>query len=749
MSQRSEMFGRLLRGAINSIAVYEGKTAPVIEEEFGAQIGLAGSAIQRYKAGHVPPDPQTIRYFAEAAVQRGFLGREWLVRFLHAARYPDAERLIAGLFASPTEPARPPRAYHNLPAPTYSQFIMRAEPYAEVQSGLGKRSAAVLIIGLGGSGKTSLAREVAGNCLQGEPHFDAVVWISDKDKPGTTNLSIVLDEIARILDYPGFTQFAFDEKRREVEQLLRRQRVLVVVDNFETITDSALLAWLLDLPEPSKALITTREYRREFRRGGWPVELRGMREAEASAFVEERLRLLRLDRLIAQIHELDPLIAAAGGNPKAIELALGLIKYERRPLPQVIDDLYAARGDLFEDLFARAWKLLDQPTQEVLLALTYFPLRASVAALRTTTGLSEYTLDRATERLADLALIDIQQQRLDQPIAYTLHPLARSFAQARLAERTEFDHNCRQRWLDWHLTLIQPVEASWYNTHHLALIDPEIENLNAAIEWAVTHGHDQAALRLSATIGYYAYVRGRWSEQQQINEVRLRVARRMGNQNEEIFTLLNMLRVLALQGRMSEAQPIAAQIETALHSTHNPMQRCSLLHGLAVYALVQGDYHGGQQLLAEVIELCGSEQPYKLVRARNWLADSYLQQGEWSQAEALLRETIRQSEAIGYHRATTFGQLRLAQIAIQHQRLAEAATLLTEAQTRSIASDDRRDLALIQRTLAQLSTLQGDLVQANTYLLAAIDLFERMGMRYELAAARTRLHESRQHPHTP
>ena len=54
------------------------------------------------------------------------------------------------------------------------------------------------------------------------PQFDAVVWVSDKDRPGTTNLSIVLDEIARTLDYPGFTQFEFEEKRREVENLLGR-----------------------------------------------------------------------------------------------------------------------------------------------------------------------------------------------------------------------------------------------------------------------------------------------------------------------------------------------------------------------------------------------------------------------------------------------------------------------------------------------------------------------------------------------
>ena len=50
------------------------------------------------------------------------------------------------------------------------------------------------------------------------------------------NVSTVLDEIARTLDYPGFTQFEHNEKRREVEQLLKRQRVLLIVDNFETIS---------------------------------------------------------------------------------------------------------------------------------------------------------------------------------------------------------------------------------------------------------------------------------------------------------------------------------------------------------------------------------------------------------------------------------------------------------------------------------------------------------------------------------
>jgi len=96
---------------------------------------------------------------------------------------------------------------------------------------------------MGGNGKTSLAREVAFQCLQDEghaPRFDAVVLVSDKDNPGTTNHSTVLDTIARTLGYPGFTQLAHDEKQYEVEHMLRRQKVLLIIDNAETITDGAL-----------------------------------------------------------------------------------------------------------------------------------------------------------------------------------------------------------------------------------------------------------------------------------------------------------------------------------------------------------------------------------------------------------------------------------------------------------------------------------------------------------------------------
>jgi hypothetical protein len=76
MTNRSESFGRLLKAGIGSIASCEGKTAPVIEEELGRAIGVAAHTIQRYKAGHLPPEARTVEILAEACVRRGLMSRE-------------------------------------------------------------------------------------------------------------------------------------------------------------------------------------------------------------------------------------------------------------------------------------------------------------------------------------------------------------------------------------------------------------------------------------------------------------------------------------------------------------------------------------------------------------------------------------------------------------------------------------------------------------------------------------------------
>ncbi len=563
---RDDAFGRLLKAGIGSIALCEGKRAPHIEDDLGELIHVSADSIQRYKAGHLPPDIQMVQALAEACVRRGLMGRSWLEQFLKVARYPAPERLLVQLFPEAPARERPKRVNENLPAPTYCQFVMRAQAFADVIDGLQQRSAVVLIAGFGGNGKTSLAREVAAQCLRGEgnvPRFDAVVWVSDKEQHGRLNLSVLLDEIARTLDYASLIQYAHDEKLYEITQLLKRQRVLVIVDNFETVTDSALLAWLLRLPEPSKAIVTTREFRREFR-SSWPVDLRGMTDQEAMEFGTQRLHVLRLDQLVCDPQVLQPLFVATGRNPKAIELSLGLVKYEHRPLQQVVDDLSAARGELFDDLFERAWALLDEAARRVLQVMVFFPDSTSSAALSAAADVRAFALDRAIERLTDLALLDVAQADLTSTPRYTLHPLVRAFAQARLGQDRELEYRARRRWSDYFLELVSnsivrsfPRDRYWNTLPNGGMdqIDAERSSILRVLEWADQEVQYPLLLELTILLMHYMERRGLYKHREYYTRQSIEAARQLDKLKDEILLHIDALGwLLTEQDRLDEAE---------------------------------------------------------------------------------------------------------------------------------------------------------------------------------------------------
>ncbi len=168
MAPRSDKFGRLLKAGISSIANIEGKTASVVEDDLGQVIGVAGYTIQRYKVGHLPPETRTVQILAEAGVRRGLLGRGWLEQFLRAARYPNPHELLNQLCPvhQPGHQLLP--VHENLPAPTYSQFVMREQVFADIVDGLQQRAPVVLLVGFSGTGKTSVAREIAARCLDSD-----------------------------------------------------------------------------------------------------------------------------------------------------------------------------------------------------------------------------------------------------------------------------------------------------------------------------------------------------------------------------------------------------------------------------------------------------------------------------------------------------------------------------------------------------------------------------------------------------
>src|SRR2546423_2869983 len=139
-----------------------------------------------------------------------------------------------------------PKTANNLPRRT--SFFGRDREMEIVTRALSPddRTWGVLVDGIGGIGKTSLAVESAHRCKE-RGLFDAFVFVSAKQNalapggvrelvPAARTLDEFLNETARILDQPGIPKLTSDAKRRALLDTLRGMPTLLVYDNLETLT---------------------------------------------------------------------------------------------------------------------------------------------------------------------------------------------------------------------------------------------------------------------------------------------------------------------------------------------------------------------------------------------------------------------------------------------------------------------------------------------------------------------------------
>ncbi len=366
-------FGSLLTEAISSVARRKRVNMEIVEEDLAIAVSeiegrsepLTFHTVQRWMRGY-PPDCRRMKVIVEFCVRHGRVTRDLAEGLL---KHADCEHLLPmldNLFAD----LSPRRVYSNLPRRNPS-FRGRENEMMELIKRLlpESRAAVIVIYGLGGIGKTTLAIEAGHACLPGGEAglvspYEAAVFTSARDQALT--LVNVLDEIGQVLEYPAVLRQSPAEKMPLVQDLLRRFQILLIIDNFETIDDPALTRFALEgVPEPSKVVITTRDYHPTLWPGTWPIHLQGLDDAEALQLVREWAQDHELEAVMkASDTDLEPLLRATEGNPYALLTALGLIANQKQPLATVLQDLWEGRGDIFEYIYGRVWSLLEESERQ-------------------------------------------------------------------------------------------------------------------------------------------------------------------------------------------------------------------------------------------------------------------------------------------------------------------------------------------------------------------------------------------------
>jgi len=623
-------------------------------------------------------------------------------------RAPDAE---------PSIPAIP----QNLPP--RGEFIGREKEMEQVRQALVSRSYLVVIEGIGGIGKTALALEVAHELWE-KGLYEVVIWTTASDR--ALDLNDILDTFARTIDYPYIAQLPPEEKPTEAAKLMRAKKCLLLVDNFETIKDEAVPGFLLNLPEPSKALITTRHYALGEAR---TIPLKGLEHDEA-------LMLLQLEgerrsvEAIAQAKEntLLRLYEATGGAPLALKWAVGQLKFGQT-LDTVLDGLYKAKGRIFEHMFGRSWDLLTEHARRILMVMPIFATSASREAIEAASDVHTWDLDEGLGQLVEMSLVEVSGG-LEEQQRYSVHPLVRAFAGVELSKQAEFDKASHLHTADYFLNLAERHRWGKFDWQGHDEIERERENVFTIMEWCYRERKWGELCALWRSITFFLSFRGYWHDALRYGEIAVEASKRTGDKKERGRILLWGLGwILCKQEHFQDAKGRVKQGLKIYREIGHTDGVCSALRMLAEVYRREKEFDRAEQELSSALEIAKKIENED--KRSSMVAFLTYEWGKLSSDKGDWNDALRRFESVRtrYEGEIAYASLLryLGLIAFKQGRIYEARSLYQESLTRSQQMRIQNKIALAKLGLANVEESEGNLSAALDLAKSANDILSRLG----------------------
>lgn len=162
---------------------------------------------------------------------------------------------------------------HNLPIPEFDDtgFLGRQKDRTDVLKLLQSPYPVITLVGEGGVGKTALALRCLYDLVErgDKQPYEAIIWISLRTSlltlEGTREIKDAIktvlglfQEAARELGAPNADRLGLEDLQKELIEYLGSFKVLLAIDNLETVDVASIRPLLVDIPAGSKVLLTSR-----------------------------------------------------------------------------------------------------------------------------------------------------------------------------------------------------------------------------------------------------------------------------------------------------------------------------------------------------------------------------------------------------------------------------------------------------------------------------------------------------------
>ncbi|HEJ8024332.1 TPA: AAA family ATPase [Serratia liquefaciens] len=319
---------------------------------------------------------------------------------------------------------------NNLPLPEFDDtgFIGRDKDRKSITKLLNSNTKIISIVGEGGVGKTALAQRCLYDILElceldghKEPAFDIIVWVSLKTnrltsngsgqiKNAITTCSGLFQDIA--LNLSGVSSSSMEQDLEEILEYMEQFKVLLCIDNMETISSSEVRSFLADIPNNSKVLITTRiglgeiEYR---------YKLDKLDDKPSVELMRNMSRLLNLDKLYKKKSDaLSDLCRILYNNPLLIKwyvLAVAAGSSNSELINKKTNNFQEALAFCFENLYDK----LGEVEKEAISVIACIRKPVSAVELRFyLSGINDIKIEEALHQLHNSSMLISSEDKQSQ-----------------------------------------------------------------------------------------------------------------------------------------------------------------------------------------------------------------------------------------------------------------------------------------------------------------------------------------------
>jgi LuxR family glucitol operon transcriptional activator len=397
-------------------------------------------------------------------------------------------------------------------------------------------------------------------------------------------------------------------------------------------------------------------------------------------------------------------------------------------LDTVLDALYGARGDIFEEIFSRSWSLLSEPARRVLMVMPIFATSASKAAIEAASDVHNWDLDEGLGQLVEMWLVEASSELDEAKRRYSVHPLTRAFAVRELGKNTEFEREARLRVAGYFLDFLR--QHGGENWRGYDIVELDVINILAIVDWCYETGNWRALIDFVNSLNYFLGIRGYWDERIRYGKKAMQASENLGDMQSFAWIATFVVGwTLYGQGYTEQGKELTMK---ALHISeeHNYHKGiATALCNLGRFAYLGGEFDKAQHLYAKGLKLweqIGNQRP--IAAAHRDLGTIALYQGDIQEAKRQLEEAQRQFEEIDDTQGLASTYRRLGNLAEQRGDYEQAQWFYEEYLTLAQETGNLCYIGSAKSDLAFSKEQQQDYQEALALARDANEVYQRLGI---------------------